>query len=254
MKTSLLLIATITLALTACNNGAKTDNIKSRENGSADETILNPKFDPNKIHGLGIFKIGVSIDSSIGKLLKEQKYEYDSICTGDQVIQSTVFLAPRYSVNIIKPSNNPIDFEMMESAYGFGLLNEKVKVYFLDAYMVDSLNIYNMVAKYYDNKLVYLKCKFEMELEDALLKKYGTGETMRNDPGRDMKDDWHQYKNGDLTALYGYQQFTSDNGKPQILKIFVKDAPAFFREIGKNEYATLDSAYKAQKNNGLKNL
>jgi hypothetical protein len=255
MKTSLLLIAIITLALTACNNGAKTDNTKSRENGSAEETILNPKFDPNKIHGLGIFKIGVSIDSSIGKLLNEQHYKYDSICNGNQARQSSESLGPVYRVNIIKPAAIPDDLMAMYIKFGNGLLDKKVVVYQVETYMVDSANIYNLVAKYYHNKLVFITCNFDESVEMAIRQKYGSGEAMKNDPTRGMKDGWHQYDNGDLVALYGSQITGSpDAYVPPVFELYVKDARSFFNDMGKVEYAKADSIYKAQKNNGLKNL
>ena len=255
MKTSLLLIAIITLALTACNNGAKTDNTKSRENASAEETILNPKFDPNKIHGLGIFKIGVSVDSSIGKLLNSKSYSYDSICTGDQTMQSTESLGPHYGVNIIKPSTVPVDLMAMHIKFGNGLLDKKVIVYQVETYMVDSMDIYNLVAKFYDNKLVYLTCKFDESLEMAIRQKYGSGEIMKNDPTREMKDGWHQYDNGDLVALYGSQITGSpDVYLPPFFRVYVKEARNFFDEMGRVEYAKADSIYKAGKNNGFKNL
>jgi hypothetical protein len=92
-----IILLSFLLGLSACSNKSQNNNTSIAATINADsistnevaieQTLLNPKFDENKIHGIGVFKIGTTVENSIGELLKKRTYTFDSIWNDDQMLE-----------------------------------------------------------------------------------------------------------------------------------------------------------------------
>ena len=256
MKVSTGFVILFLFAVAACNNGRdyKVMTVEDAEkervaDGATETTVANPKFNENKIHGLGLFKIGGSVDSTIGILRILSKYRYDTIWSSDQ--RYALFANGHYSSNqIIKLTapQNTLDRDNMASInHFFASWCKLVESYYINQYELDGLLIKNIKLIYYRNKLVSIVCEKDQALTDAIASKFGKPDKhiANNDSGIGPYYS-DTYLNGDVEA-----QATSLSGD---YKISVHGVDVFLEKCSDAEFAAQDTIDKAAKAKGLKNL
>jgi hypothetical protein len=242
MKPITFILYCLLICITACNSGAKTPAM-------VEEAVLHPKFAENKLHGIGVFKIGSSVEATIDELVNNEKYVLDTIGNVvdqrdsrklDRLVQTMIFR--------IKPTASTLeaDVNMIKQSYTIALWCRQTTTFTIAKYVVDSIVLNDLVLRYYNNKLVYMECKATDELISAIQSKYG-----KYDMVGDV-DSWHGYKNGDVEAWF---MGDYDAALPkQVLKIYVTGARNFMEDCGKRDFAAQDSIDKGNKHQGLKNL
>ena len=234
------MLYSILISITACNNGAKTP-------GMIEEAMLHPKFEKGKIHGIGIFKIGSSVETTIGELVNNEKYVEDTISNIvdqrngrklDRLVHTMIF-------RIKAPASTlESDVDIIKADYTIALWCRQTSIFTIAKYVVDSIEINNLVLSYYNNKLVHMECTATNELISAIEKKYG-----KYDMVGDV-DVWHGYKNGDVEAW----KMTEAGVPGEIFKIYLTGAQNFIENCGERDFATMDSIEKSYKHQSLKNL
>ncbi len=242
------------MGLMACNSAQKKNEggatayqhslIKDNE-AATEETVLHPKFDENKICGLGVFKIGVSIDSSIGWLIKEKKFQLDSIRTSAQ------YRERENDYNHVYRIQTPLSIDERGVEEGHVPIYNwcsDVAVFAIKKYMIDSLVIEHMILSYYNNKLVKLQCLWHYDLHNALEYKYGNeqNDTISNANGHEFI---RRYDNMDIEVV-NYQPNNDDSW----YLIDVKGGRYFLQNKSVKSWSVLDSLRTANKNKGFKNL
>jgi hypothetical protein len=231
----------ILVGLIACNQGTTKKTDSTATNGrTMDEILQDPMFDESKVHGLGIFKIGASVESTIGQLVNSKNYRLDSIGNFEQVMQAQEVMGGFHLIFKIKPclTTSETDMIPLVSSYGVALWCAKSSIYTVGSYEVDSTIMEKLLVKYYNSKLVYVECSASRDLEDAVELKFGKPETY------DPNSKWHGYSNGDLEAGYS----------ADIFRVSVSGAKGFIDSCGKTGFAAQNVVDKADKARNLKNL
>jgi len=139
---------------------------------ASETTMLNPKFDANKLCGFGIFKIGNSLENTITYLLSTKTYGIDSFSSREQKMKfdfNHVSNNRKYIIKINPPKSTLDQFDDLENSSWC----KDTKVFLLTKYVIDNITLDNLVATYYKDKLVKVSCEWSMDLSNAIESKYG---------------------------------------------------------------------------------
>jgi hypothetical protein len=207
--------------------------------------MLAPNYDPEKIHGLGLFKIGASEESTIGTLVQTQHYHLDSISTQTQDADFSykhILATDKFILKVKPPSSTLNDVEEPDHSNWAN----NIKVFRIFKYSVDSLILQNIYVTFYNNKLVDLTCEWSVELHNALESKFGKPD----EEVRDLQQTPIYYSvswfNKDLVARYS-----------TILKyaqVEVKGGDRFLYGCSDRAFKAQNVIDKAQNKKKLKNL
>jgi hypothetical protein len=173
-------LVSLVILTIACNNNNSNkeksvdDKLaeSTRDDSASEATMLNPKFDADKIYGLGIFKIGATYENTIAALLATNSYKFDSLSTMEQKSKFDVdhILDKRKFIVKIKPPKSTLNrFNDIDNSSWC----KDTKVCWVTKYLVDNLKIENVIATYYKNKLVKISCDWTSDLLNAVESKYG---------------------------------------------------------------------------------
>jgi hypothetical protein len=245
MRRSCFLLCVLLLGLISCrrsqHSGASNGQDELLNENAADEaTMLHPRFDGNKLHGLGIFIIGATTENTLGQLINSGKYTFDSIWSHDQQMDTTRKPVGDYAILKITRPLSTMDKDKMVKVCDDtrALWCKQTSTYWISNYVVDSIEIRCIVLTYYKNTLVYIKCGGSKDLKKALSSKFG--EPIEN----------HFPDNKDIEGLY--TQLPPDYATT--FKIAIKGGIAFMNNCSSKDFAEQEATDKANKAKGLKNL
>lgn len=220
-----------------------------------EETMLHPKFEEGKMHGIGIFKIGASVETTIGELRSGKSYLYDTLWSRSEY--EAKFKDGHFLGNQIIKVNNPPStskHDEMEMAHIKGLYAywcDQIECYYINQYLVDSVLIKNIELTYYKNKLICIFCEKNEALSDAITAKFGK----RDD--NLYKDRYvnYVYLNGDIQVMILMPPIEANGPtEPDEYKICIHRSDHFLGNCWKACFAAKDSIDKANKAQSLKNL
>lgn len=253
-----LIILLFQASIVSCNNEQK-DNAKSAKNllkdtiankKSADTTkkiieesvLLNPRFDNSKISGIGIFKIGNPIDSTVGKLLKSG-YALKTLNNYKQQSDYEIFHSQKgKTVAQVSPVNPLNRDQFMFIQYAPGIWCKKTKVYLINQYKIDNLNIKKITAIYYEDKLVGLFSSYDQNLENAIEGKYGK-------PDRDIA-----IENKCFSKIWNNQDLEIESVPEMYFKVWINGSYQFIKNCSDKDLATQSDLEKSKLKAGVPNL
>lgn len=242
------LVGLFLISLVSCINEPKKEKEKTL-NDYVIESMLKPTFDESKIHGLGILKIGKSVDSTINYLLSTKNYILDSLSqseTEDDFYYSHVSNKSEKRKFIIPITESKKTFEAYEFV-GNGWCKEK-KIYWIPKYLIDSIEIENIRLTYYRNKLVFITCNSSFELLNAIKSKFG-----KPDEETDDSDVTFTKWNNDIITAGNYYYHSVDLKSTQF-RLEIDGASDFIRDCDKTEFSLQDSILRGEQKAKLKNL
>ena len=178
----------------SCNNLTINDKIsKEVEDKYVTSSLLHPNYDESKIHGIGIFKLGKTLDSTIKNPIFAKEYILDTVVEKDRIRNSYEGEKDVYLIS--HPKSAEYEFD----AVGQKNWCRNKTVYLIPRYTVDSLSINNVILTYYNKVLVSVSCSYSYYLDDAIVAKYG-----KPDKEYESAEDgfYHsrQWYNQDITA------------------------------------------------------
>lgn len=144
----------------------------TKVDSASEATMLNPKFDANKLCGFGIFKIGNSLENTITYLISTKTYGVDSFSSREQKMKFDFNHASsnkKYVIKINPPKSTLDQFDDLENSSWC----KDTKVFLVTKYVVDNITLENLVATYYKDKLVKVSCEWSTDLSNAIESKYG---------------------------------------------------------------------------------
>ncbi len=146
-----------------------------------EDRIVHLKYNPNKISGLGIFKINSSLESIKRQLLADSMCYFDTT----RIVESKRDLAnlglgsflKDLSKNIhkyiaIKVSHPKKASDGTREIY-IGAWNPSLTILAVEKYRVNDIRIDRIFLVFYENKLIHLLAENSTDLTDALIIKYG---------------------------------------------------------------------------------
>ena len=247
MKTTIILSVLLAIGLVACNQGGnKKANAVTVNRRTPEEIMANAKFDSGKIYGIGIFKVGATVENTIGQLMNSKKYTMYSVSNFDEEMSSKEVLLGAKQIFKVTPSltTSINDMIALKQHYGIALWCKKVSIFTIVSYDIDNISLHKLLIKYYDDKLIYVECDvLDGEIARAIHLKYGEPENTSGAPDAETENGW--YDNGEVAA--GFVP-----GK--CFKVYVKGANQFIKDCGEKGFATQDTIDKANKVKQLKNL
>jgi hypothetical protein len=255
MKSILLFAAFALFLLTACNSGselkpltAEDAEMQTEADSATEATATNPKFSETKIHGLGIFKIGISVENSIGELIKTKRYYYDSLWSSEQQLAFEKKADANERIYKLLIPTTTLDAQNMATVQGTAASwCKNVEIFFVTKYVVDNLPITDLELKYYKDKLVAITCHRDAAITNAITSKFGKPDKhIQNNEtaaGAYFSD---TYKNGDVEAQ------TSSLSSNYYIQVHGIDA--FIKKYATQDFAIKDSLDKLTKGKQLKNL
>ena len=231
----------ILLSFIACTNQTIKDKMPTQpEDRYVSASELNPKYDESKIHGIGIFKLGKSIDSTIKNPIFTKIYTLDTIgkdkSKEEREGQRFIFFVPHP-----KSANHELD-----------ALDQKnwcknKTVYVMPWYTVDSVKIPFVTLTYYNNILVSVCVGDYFYVYNSILAKYGKAdkEYESYENGYRLIRQWH---NQDITAEL------HDNADDNSFKVEINNVMEMINLCDEDEFNLQDSILKTKQKSKLKNF
>jgi hypothetical protein len=253
-----LVIMLVQLSFASCDNDQKEkvktvkntleDSVTNKKNNEdvkklIEETVLlNPKFDNSKISGIGIFKIGNSIDSTIGKLLNSG-YKLISLNNYKQQSDYEIYLSQKGKlVAQVSPINPLKRDQFMYIQYTPGLWCKKTKLYLINEYKIDNLKIKKITATYYNDKLVGIFSSYDQALENAIEVKYGK-------PDKDLATENRYY-----TKIWKNNDLEIESLRDMYFKVWIDGSYQFIKNCSEKDFETESDLEKSKLKSGVPNL
>lgn len=148
---------------------------KKRAKNISEAILVNPKVDSSRLTGIGIFKIGSSIDNTIGELVRSKLYTRTTIRNYKQQsdYELSFYTSKKKVIAEIFPEN-PLETDkslLIINAPSIWCRNSKI--FLINHYVVDKISLNKVVLTYYKGRLVAFVCDYSEKVENALIAKYG---------------------------------------------------------------------------------
>jgi hypothetical protein len=243
------------IILAGCKSAAKNDIVTtkvdsmiqtiSKIDSASESTMLNPKYENGKIYGFGIFKIGQSVENSIGQLLSKDRYRLDSVSTMKQKMEFDFkheLAEEHYILKIKTPASTLNEVDQLDHSNWC----KDVGVYLIYKYKIDSLDISNLYVSYYKNELVNVSCEWTVDLKNAISSKYGNPDDEQRDLNQKPIYYSISWRNKDVIVDYnttfGYAQ------------VEIKGGNRFLNGCNERSFKSQNEVNKAEKKEKLKNF
>jgi hypothetical protein len=254
-----LLIVLLLFTIVCCKNEQK-ESVKSAENSLTDNiankkidsnsnkkvvteaTLLNPNFDNSKIHGIGIFKIGSTVDSTIKKLLANG-YKLQILNNYNQQSDYELYGSQKGKIVAQVSPINPLKTDQRMIILNTpGIWCKKTNVFLINTYKIDNLNLKKLVVTFYDNRLVSLFTAYDQNLENAIEGKYGK-------PDNDIA-----VENRYFSKIWKNQDLEIESLPEMYFKVWVEGSYHFIKTCSDKDFETQSDLEKSKLKSGVPNL
>jgi len=151
------------------------DSVTEKNHVPSENEVLNPSIDSNKVHGIGIFKIGAAEQDIISYFKKSYKF---LTCDNQMTLMRYTNLDIYKGKWIVAAKNLFIKTLPPKSALSMDQIKHiywcpEISTYYVPHYEVDKIGVENCYLVFYKEKLIEVICDHSSELENALEAKYG---------------------------------------------------------------------------------
>ncbi len=225
---------------------------KKDQNFGSESKLLSPKMDRSKLSGIGIFKIGASLDSTLGILARDSSCFWDTtyrvrkekdfphLGLNETLKLFTKNGEPRYF--IVRITHPKTTMEGFNELY-MGVWNPNFKVFIVDKFRIAGIKIKRIYLLYYLDRLVQIRADNTSELARAIFTKYG-------DPD-EKKFDFHQ---GHIPTVHWTNQDIKTTITNQYITIEIKGSDSLIKYLDKKGFQEESALEKGNPLNKLKEL
>lgn len=215
----------------------------SKIDSTTEGMMTHPNFDSSKISGIGLFKIGNTVENSIGYLLSSEGYSMKVVSNlKEQNDYDLNFSKKQNIIAEINPETTLNRDEQIMIRNVPSIWCKSAKIYLIQQYKIDNLTIQKLVLTYYKGKLVCFFCDYDEKLENAIEAKYGK-------PDKDLA-----IENRFFSKVWYNHELEIELVRDLYFKAWINGSYHFIDKCGEHDFEIQNELEKSELKKGLKNL